>query len=199
MSSCTFVPVPDELVLIDRCRRQETGAYEEFCQRFRTTIRRIALRILKDEATADDAVQETLLNVFRAIGRFRGEARISTWLNRITINVCLEILRRNKKRKEESFEEIQDVLVDSLRHKENPFDLLYRKELAKRLQQSLAQVSAKQSQIVRMHDWDGLTIGEIATLLDISEGTVKSRLFYGRHECRRRLNRADSKELRGIQ
>ena len=189
MSSIAFVPLTDEVMLIDRCRRHESGAYEEFCSKFRSTIRRVAVRMLKDESAAEDAVQETLLNVYRAIGRFRGESRISTWLNRITTNVCLEMLRRGRKRKEESFEEMQEVLVDTLRHEDSPFDRLYQKELGERLGSSLANISPKQGQIVKMHDWDGLTIGEIARKLNISEGTVKSRLFYGRHECRRNLSR----------
>jgi RNA polymerase sigma-70 factor (ECF subfamily) len=189
MSSYAFVPLSDEVLLIDRCRRRENGAYEEFCSKFRSTIRRVAVRMLKDESAAEDAVQETLLNVYRAIGRFRGEARISTWLNRITTNVCLEMLRRSGKRKEESFEELQETLVDTLRNEDSPFDHLYHKELGDRLNDTLSRVSAKQGQIVKMHDWEGLTIGEIAKRLNISEGTVKSRLFYGRHECRRHLSR----------
>lgn len=191
MSTCAYLPMTDEVALVDRCRRQESGAYEEFYGRFSKTIYRVALRMLKDEAAAQDATQETLINVFRAIGRFRGEARISTWLNRIATNVCLEILRRDKKRKEDSFEELQEVLSDSLTSADNPFDCTYRSELGLRLESALQRVSPKQGEIVRMHDGQGLTIKEIAGRLKISEGTVKSRLFYGRQECRRHFVRSE--------
>ncbi|MBI3939475.1 MAG: RNA polymerase sigma factor [Acidobacteria bacterium] len=191
MSICTFLPGQDEVALIERCRREELGAYEEFCKRFSKIIYRVALRILKDENTAEDAVQETLLNAFRAMGGFRGEAKITTWLNRIVTNVCLEILRRKTKRKEDSFEEIKDFLADSLACNDSPFDCTYRRELRARLESSLRRVSAKQGEVVRMHDAEGLTIKEIARALNISEGTVKSRLFYGRQECRRYLNRSE--------
>ena len=191
MSTCTYFPVAEEAALVDRCRRQESGAYEEFYGRFSRIIYRVAVRILKDEVAAQDALQETLVNVFRSIGRFRCEARISTWINRIATNVCLEMLRREKKRKEDSFEELQEVLTDSLTSDESPFDCTYRNELGVRLESSLRRVSPKQGQIVRMHDAEGLTIKEIAGALKISEGTVKSRLFYGRQECRRHFIRAE--------
>ncbi|MBI2821132.1 MAG: RNA polymerase sigma factor [Acidobacteria bacterium] len=191
MSTSCFAGNEEEIALVDRCRRQEAGAYDDFCDRYGETIRRIALRILKDQTAAEDAVQETLINVFRAIGRFRGDSRISTWLNRIATNVCLEILRRDKRRKEDSFEVLQEVLVDSLVHADSPFDFVYRREVGSRLEFSLGRVSPKQRQIIKMHDVEGRTIKEIAQLLNISQGTVKSRLFYGRQECRRHLNRLE--------
>lgn len=191
MSTSAFLPTLDEISLVDRCRRQEAEAYDEFVNRFKCTIYRIALRILKDQSAAEDAVQETLINVFRSIGRFRGEAKISTWLNRIATNVCLEILRRGKKQKEDSFEELKNALEDSLLHNESPFNAVYQQELGSRLRSLLGRVSEKQREIVRMHDLEGLTIKEIAESLAISEGTVKSRLFYGRQECRRYWNRSE--------
>jgi len=191
MSTRAFLPALDEIALVDRCRRQESEAYDEFYNRFRNTIYRIALRILKDQSAAEDAVQETLINVFRSIGRFRGEAKISTWLNRIATNVCLETLRRGKKQKEDSFEQLKNFLEDSLLFNDSPFNSVYQQELGARLESSLQRVSQKQREIVRLHDLEGLTIKEIAQRLDISEGTVKSRLFYGRQECRRYLNRSE--------
>ncbi len=193
MSTRAFLPALDEIALVDGCRRQESEAYNEFFNRFRNTIYRIALRILKDQSAAEDAVQETLINVFRSIGRFRGEAKISTWLNRIATNVCLEILRRGKKKKqkEDSFEQLKNVLEDSLLFNDSPFNSVYQQELGTRLESSLQRVSQKQREIVKMHDLEGLTIKEIAQRLRISEGTVKSRLFYGRQECRRHLNRSE--------
>ncbi|MBI4456265.1 MAG: RNA polymerase sigma factor [Acidobacteria bacterium] len=191
MGTHMFLLAKDEIALVERCRRQDSGAYDEFCDRFSRAIHRIALRILKDESAAQDAVQETLMNVFRAMARFRGEAKISTWLNRITTNVCLEILRRDKKRKEDSFETVQNFLADSLTHPDSPFDTVYQQELGTRLEYSLQRVSLKQRQVVRMHDLEGFTIKEIAQILNISQGTVKSRLFYGRQECRRHLNRSE--------
>ncbi|HEY2934457.1 MAG TPA: RNA polymerase sigma factor [Acidobacteriota bacterium] len=191
MSTRSFLPTIDEVALVDRCRRCETGAYDEFLSRFGTTIYRVALRILKNESAAEDALQDTLVNVFRAIGKFRCEAKLSTWLNRITTNVCLEILRKEKKRKEDSFEHLQHSLEDSFPHYETPFHSVYQRELGTQLEGSLQRVSRKQREIVKMHDLEGMTIREIAEFLGISEGTVKSRLFYGRQECRRHLNRSE--------
>lgn len=190
-SALSFFPVSEETSLVQRCQRHEAGAYDEFCGRFSGKIHRVALRILRDESAADDAVQEALMNAFRAMGRFRGEARVSTWLNRIVTNVCLETLRRSRKRKEESFEELEPVLAESLTVGDNPFDFVRRRELGSRLEFSLGKLSPKQREIVQMHDVEGLTIKEVSQRLNISEGTVKSRLFYGRQECRRHFSRSE--------
>ncbi|HLV02136.1 MAG TPA: sigma-70 family RNA polymerase sigma factor, partial [Acidobacteriota bacterium] len=84
-----------ETKLHGHLRSSDDASFQKLFVHFRQRIYRTALRILKEEESAKDAVQETMINVHRAADSFRGDSRLSTWINRITVNVCLEMLRRN--------------------------------------------------------------------------------------------------------
>ena len=124
--------------------------------------------------------QETFINVHRAAGKFRGDSRLGTWINRITINACLEILRRNRKHQQRTDEDVSDqnVILDLKRP--SPFESYRRAEIRDRVHGALSCLGDKHRDVVRLHDLDGYTIREIAERLQVAEGTVKSRLFYGR-------------------
>ncbi|HOM99239.1 MAG TPA: sigma-70 family RNA polymerase sigma factor [Acidobacteriota bacterium] len=173
--------------LVDRLGRGDESAFRELFQQFHQRIYRTAVRILREEEAARDAVQETLVNVFRAANGFRGEAKLSTWINRITINVCLEILRKNKRHADRLEVDISELphLVDDGR--QNPEDSFRRNEVRRRVQLALADLGHKHRIVVYLHDIQGYTIREVAKILGVPEGTIKSRLFYGREELKRRL------------
>src|SRR6266545_1276089 len=84
--------------LLQRCRRNDPAACSELLSQYNRKIFNTAYRILGEEASAEDALQETLLNVYRGLPRFRGDSKLSTWISRITVNVCLGMLRRGKNR-----------------------------------------------------------------------------------------------------
>jgi RNA polymerase sigma-70 factor (ECF subfamily) len=142
-----------------------------------------AYRILGEESSAEDALQETMLNVYRGISNFRGDAKISTWISRITINVCLGMLRKDKKGR---FVELNDQFSDEIEAESASFSdpLAYAcgEELKAHIRETFARMSAKQAVVVRLHDLEGHTIEEIAEIIHCPLGTVKSRLFYGRQE-----------------
>lgn len=183
--------VPLEGGLVEGLCRGDEGAFRDLVQRFGQRIFRTAVRILREEEAAQDAVQETLINVFRAARSFRGEAKLSTWINRITVNVCLEMLRKNRRHAERV-----DADVSELQHLEDegtqdPRLHLQRQESRERVWQALAALGRKHRIVVYFHDIEGYTIREIAGRLGIPEGTVKSRLFYGREQLRDRLLEQD--------
>lgn len=178
---------PFEASLIERVKRDEEGAFQELFSLFRPKIFRTALRILKEEKSAEDATQETFLNVFRAARKFRGDSKVGTWINRIAVNVCLEILRKNKKHQWRDDVDIsqQHQLPD---HRAvSPFETARQREVRRRVRGAIARLGPKHSYVVQRHDLEGFTIKEIAAQLQVAEGTVKSRLFYGREELKRRL------------
>jgi len=175
---------PLEASLMSRIQAQEPAAFQELFHRFRQKIYRTALRILKEEQSAQDALQETLLNVHRAAGKFRGDSRLGTWINRITINASLEILRRNKKHQQRTDEDVSDHqgILDLKRP--SPFESYRRAEVRDRVHRALNRLGEKHRDVVQLHDLDGYTIREIAGRLQVAEGTVKSRLFYGREQLK---------------
>ncbi len=176
-----------ELDLLSALRRSRESAFGELIQHFGQRIYRTALKILKEEESARDAVQETLINIHRAAETFRGEARLSTWINRITVNVCLEMIRKNRRHAARTEEDISEHVTLEDRSLRDPFTETYRGEVRRRVQAALARISRKHRVVVRMHDLEGYTIKEIADRVGVAEGTIKSRLFYGREELKRRL------------
>lgn len=173
------------MALLRRCKSNDPEACSELFSRYNRKIFNTAYRILGEEASAEDALQETLINVFRGISSFRGDSKISTWISRITINVCLGMLRKTKGRQQV---DLDDDLTRRLPAEPTPFtDPLASAslaELSSRVRETFRRMSDKQRDVVRLHDLEGNTIQEIAEILDCPAGTVKSRLFYGRQEFR---------------
>ena len=171
------------LALLKRCVSQDPDAYNELVARYSCKIFNTAYRILGEEASAEDALQETLLNIYRGIANFRGDSKVSTWISRITINVCLGMLRKRKNRQ---FVDIEDEaackLPAEMTHETDPLAYTNHRELKTLVNETFCRMSEKQRQAVRLHDMEGNTIQEIARITHCPAGTVKSRLFYGRQE-----------------
>ncbi len=180
---------PFEHELLNRVQERDEDAFRELFGRFQSRIYRTALRILKEEQAAQDALQETFLNIYRAAGRFRGDSKLGTWINRIAVNVCLEMLRKNKKYKYQTDEDVSEDTTLADHHVRDPYHRYQRKEVQERIEQALDRLGGKHQSVVKMHDLEGYTIREIAEQLNVAEGTIKSRLFYGREELKKHLSR----------
>jgi RNA polymerase sigma-70 factor (ECF subfamily) len=178
------------LALLKRCVSRDPEAYNELFERYNRKIFNTAYRILGEEASAEDALQETLLNIYRGIANFRGESKVSTWISRITINVCLGMLRKGKNRQFVNIEEDEFAgkLPSETTPDTDPFTHTSQNELRKLVNETFCRMSEKQRQAVRLHDMEGNTIQEIARITRCPAGTVKSRLFYGRQEFRDTFN-----------
>ena len=171
------------LELVKRCVSQDPEAYNELFERYNRKIFNTAYRILGEEASAEDALQETLLNIYRGMANFRGDSQVSTWISRITINVCLGMLRKGKKWKYVDIEDESALKLPAETTPEtDPHTYTSQKELRKLVNEAFKKMSKKQRQAVQMHDMEGNTIQEIAGITRCPAGTVKSRIFYGRQE-----------------
>lgn len=191
MRICTADLTPFEIQLMTRIQRNEDGDFQEFFDKFRGRIYRTALRILKEEESAWDALQETFINVFRAARCFRGDSKLGTWINRITVNVCLEMIRKNKKHRNQTDGDISEDVNLEDRKAHTPEETFHTQEIRDRVQLSLGQLNQRHQSVVRLHDLEGFTIREIALRLGVAQGTIKSRLFYGRQELKKILEQAE--------
>lgn len=175
--------------LLRRCRSNDPEACNELFALYNRKIFNTAYHILGEESSAEDAMQETLLNVYRGISSFRGDSKVSTWISRITINVCLGMLRKRKNRQ---FVELEDESARNLRAEPTSFvDPLAHaslEEMRLLVEDAFSRMSEKQGLVVRLHDMEGHTIQEIAKMIGCPAGTVKSRLFYGRQEFKSIFN-----------
>ncbi len=173
----------NSLLLLQRCRKNDPDAHSQFFSLYYRKIFNTAFRILGEEASAEDALQETLLNVYRGLDTFRGDSKISTWISRITVNVCLGMIRKGKNRQ---FVDIEDEsareLPAAVTPENDPLEHASLEELRDVVEETFARMTGKQAVVVRLHDMEGHTIQEIAREIHCPVGTVKSRLFYGRQE-----------------
>ncbi|MBN2317442.1 MAG: RNA polymerase sigma factor [Acidobacteria bacterium] len=186
----------NNMVVLERCMANDPDACYELFSKYNRKIFNTAYRILGEESSAEDALQETMLNVYRGISSFRGDSKISTWISRITINVCLGMLRKGKRRQHVEMEEdsFGDLPAESNVFTD-PLAYTSMMELKRRIRETFSRMTGKQALVVRLHDMEGNTIQEIAKIIRCPVGTVKSRLFYGRQEFKALYNTLDNKDL----
>jgi len=169
--------------LLQRCRMNDKEACNELFSRYNRRIFNTAYRILGEEASAEDALQETMINVYRGLANFRGDSKISTWISRITVNVCLGMLRRSKSKQTVDLDEEWAMeLPANATPGIDPLQYASMQELRSFIAETFRRMSEKQGIVVRLHDMEGHTIQEIAQIIGCPVGTIKSRLFYGRQE-----------------
>ncbi|MGA2261072.1 MAG: sigma-70 family RNA polymerase sigma factor [Acidobacteriota bacterium] len=171
--------------------------FEEIFNRYQSMVFNLTFRILGDREEALDVSQEVFFSVFRKLHHFRGESSLKTWIYRITINRASNRCRwwnRLRRRGTISLDEHLSkddsrTLSDSLESAGNtPEQDLVLQEQRLEIERSLRRLPVQQRVAVIMRDVEGLSYDEIAGLLQVSLGTVKSRIARGREELKRRLN-----------
>ena len=175
----------DEAELIRRCRNDERAAQDELYHRFRRQVAGNLYRVLGDRTDLDDLVQEVFVIAFRGLDRFRGDARLSTWLYRICVNVALGRIRTRKRRPAAiGVADLDSAAIDpSLTERpETPERSLERRRDQERVYEVLEQLAPKKRIVLYLHEIEGLDLKEIAYLVDSNPVTVRTRLFYARRE-----------------
>ena len=175
----------DEADLIARCRAHERAAHDELYHRFRRQVAANLYRVLGDRTDLDDLVQEVFVIAFRGLERCRGDARLSTWLYRICVNVALGRIRSKKRRPPPlGLRDLDTAALDpSLTERpETPERSLERQRDQARVYQALEQLAPKKRLVLYLHEIEGRDLKEIAYLVDSNPVTVRTRLFYARRE-----------------
>jgi RNA polymerase sigma-70 factor, ECF subfamily len=181
-----------ELSLIRRVQSGDIDAFYQLVQPFERAVFLSALSLLKNEADAEDVAQEAILKAFKNIGRFRQEAKFSTWLIQIAINEAKMKLRKDRRHLYDSIEEGQRgedgdyIPKDFADWREIPSEALEQKELRDALSWALQTLPEKYRTVLVLRDVQHLSIAETAQVLGISEANVKTRL------CRARLQMRDA-------
>jgi RNA polymerase sigma-70 factor (ECF subfamily) len=167
--------VPDK-ELLSRHAAGDPHAFAELVHRHRDRMWAVALRTLGDPEEAADALQDAFLSAFRAAGRFRGEAAVTTWLHRIVVNACLDRLRRKTLRPAVSMGD--DAALDSLAPKS--IDPTSAHELSLDITAALQQLPFEQRAALILVDMMGYPVDDAAKVLEVPAGTIKSRCARGR-------------------
>ena len=171
---------PTDRELLARHTAGDREAFAELVRRHRDRLWRVALRTLGDPDDAADAVQDALVSAYRAAAGYRGEAAVTTWLHRIVVNACLDLARRRTARP-------TTPLVDSPALDAPAADLLGARETATEVLAALRELPPEQAAAVVLVDVEGYPVAEVAEILEVPTGTVKSRCARGRARLAERL------------
>lgn len=191
MKSLPFIH-DEEKDLVTAAQRGDLNAFNVLIGRYQNLLFGIALRMLNDEDTAADAVQEALISAFSKFRTFRGGS-LRSWLARVTVNACYDELRRKRRQREvplEQFnmegEEVEDLMwmIDPAARPEERYESF---ELESAIQRSLDQLTPAYREVVVLVDIEGLSYEEASIAAGVPVGTVKSRLARARLQMRASL------------
>jgi RNA polymerase sigma-70 factor (ECF subfamily) len=169
---------------VERLQAGDERAFEELVVEYRERVYRVAWRILRDDEDAEDAAQEAFIKVYRNIERFEGRSSLYTWIYRITVNIALNKLKRDKFRR-------MVPLGDMIRRDESPRSDPARaamgSEIANRIGEAVNTLPEKQKAVFTLKFYEGLSHREISEIVGCSEGTSKANYFHAIRKLRKLL------------
>jgi RNA polymerase sigma-70 factor (ECF subfamily) len=176
----------EDRALVRAAQKGDMGAFEELVARHRDKIYARAYSMMRNEEEAIDLSQEAWVKGWQRLVQFQGESSFGTWMTRIVINLCLDQLRKQKRQRTDSIEEMNEESGGVERQMPvvtiNPTAGLERGELRQRIDRALGQLSHEHRTVLVLHEFEELEYKEIAKVMDCSIGTVMSRLFYARRK-----------------
>jgi RNA polymerase sigma-70 factor (ECF subfamily) len=179
--------------LLTGLRAGSEDAYEELIQRYQTPVYNLAFRLLDDSGDACDVVQEVFLKVFRGVNQFRGQSTVKTWIYRIAVNEAHN-RRRWLFRHRPNSVGLEETGADDQLHVRpiedagpSPFQIAFNSERQALIEQALADINPTFREALVLRETEDCSYEEIAEILQISLGTVKSRILRGREALRKQL------------
>lgn len=187
----------DDLTLVKRVKTGDQRAFKLLVERYQRKIYAVALGMVKDKEEALDISQEAFVKVYKYLDHFKGDSSFYTWLYRITVNICIDALRKKQALRGEQVELDEAVKMDTAeanigalgsRLGTNPQKSALRKELAEKIQQALETVPEKHRAILLLREVEGMSYEDLSRTLEIPKGTVMSRLFHARTKVQKILS-----------
>ena len=185
------MPSSDE-ELVTLSQGGDLDSFNQLVLRWERPIYALAYRVIGREEEARDVAQETFLRAFRAIKGFKGQAKFSSWLYRITLNLCRDWIRKERRAPVSQAPEGIDIieLAGEATPSESIEDLVGRKQLGLAVSKAMALLPEEQRTAIILKEDHGLTFQEIADMLDCPLSTVKTRLYQGLTVVRKQLQSA---------
>ncbi len=183
-----------DLELIEKFKMGDEGVFEEIVRRYQKKVYNSTYRMMGNHEDAWDLAQEAFLRVYRNLNRFQGRSSFSTWLFTITTNICRDELRKRQRQiKAHSLSEPirvkdgeieRDIVDDSM----IPEDISLQRELRDEIQEVINNLPEEQKEVIVLREIQGFSYEEIAEIVGVAIGTVKSRISRGRRNLRQELD-----------
>ncbi len=185
-------PAAEERLVI-ALRSGDEDAYEQLVRAHGGRMLAVARRLLGDSEDAPDAVQEAFVSAFRSIGSFAGQARLSTWLHRIVVNAALMKLRTRRRKPEQPIDDLLPTFEADGHHREpgkpwQPAERLEQREVRRLVRENIAKLPDAYRTVLVLRDIEELDTAEVAALLEVNAGVVKTRLHRARQALRTLLD-----------
>ncbi|MCQ1528501.1 RNA polymerase sigma factor [Lutispora saccharofermentans] len=181
-----------ERLLVDKSKKGDLDAFEELISAYEKKAYNIAYRMMGNEEDAKDMAQEAFIKIYKSIQNFREESSFSTWLYRIVTNVCLDELRKRKNDRLVPLElnietDKGSAIVELSAEKETPEDIYERVEKRQLIQNAISSLGDDYKTVIILRDIQGFGYEEIASMLNCSLGTIKSRINRARNQLKDKL------------
>lgn len=183
----------DERDLIHQLKNGQESAFRSLVELYQDRVFNTVISITQNSVEAEDICQEVFIEVYQSVAKFRGDAKVSTWIYRIASNKSLEFLRRNKAQKRFAFVKSLFGKDDELQHQsvdfEHPGVQMENKERASALFEAIDKLADNQRIAYTLHNIEGLSYQEICDVMDLSKSSVESLLFRAKQNLRKLLEK----------
>ncbi len=179
--------------LVRRAQAGDTEAFDSLVIKFSPRLYGMVYHMTSNRDDAHDLLQDVFAKAYRSLKRFRGKSTFYTWIYSIATNMTLNHLKKRNRRAAQSLDDVDsgiqndDAMID-LRHIANPRQQSRIHELQKKLNESLQALSEEHRAVVTMFDIQGMPHAQISKILNVSEGTVRSRLYYAHQQLQSHLS-----------
>ena len=179
--------VDPDLDLVERAKSGDTRAFDELVEKYTPRLYGLVYHMTSNREDTDDVLQEVFAKAYRALKRFRGKSTFYTWIYSIATNMTLNVLKKRNRRRTMSLDDVdlaieRDADFIEATSKSDPVREAGISELQQRLNMAMQKLSEPHRAVVTMFDIQAMPHAEIAKILGISEGTVRSRLFYAHRQ-----------------
>jgi RNA polymerase sigma-70 factor (ECF subfamily) len=176
--------------LVDRSKTGDTESFNQLVRRWERPIFALAYRTLGREEDARDVTQETFLRAFRALPGFKGDAKFSSWLYRIALNLCRDLMRKDRRTPVVAVPEgvdVEQLAAEHQPHSASVEDLAARAELSRGVAKAMEHLPEEQRTAILLKEYHGLTFQEIADMTNCPLSTAKTRVYQGLTLLRKHL------------
>jgi RNA polymerase sigma-70 factor, ECF subfamily len=181
---------PTDEELVAAFQDGDAAAFDQLVHRWDRRIHGAIYRVVGADEDVRDLCQEAFLKAYRGLKTFKREARFSSWLYQIALNVCRDRMRRRRGKTAVSLDEIEDSAERGLRTSApNPLQIALSRDLSRAVARAMEELTPEEREVIVLKEYQGLTFPEIAETLSVPLSTVKTRLYRGLGQLRHRLER----------